>query len=248
MNRSPAVLIFPDIETLSRALAEAIADRARRARGAFHLALNGGGTPQTLFNLLGSAEYRDAEFWRDTHIWWGDERCVPPDQPGSSYKQAADAFLGAAAIPAGQVHRIKGELDPRAAAEDYASRLPEFAPAGARWLRFDLVLLGMGADGHTASLFPGQPAGDQATAALAVTARYEDRPANRVTLTPAVFNDARAVFFMAAGAAKADTLREVLEGAHQPDKYPAQRIRPVDGKVIWWVDEAAAGKLARLTA
>ncbi len=251
---------YPDIETLSSALADAIVQSASKtvaARGKFLLVLNGGGTPQGLFNLWGRAPWRDADFWEFTEIFWGDERCVPPDQAGSSYKQAADAFLGAVPIPEAQIHRIKGELDPETAAREYAATLEGCAPRGARWPRFDLVLLGMGNDGHTASLFPGpifdfgrvagKPPIYDAPGVIAVTAHYEDRPAQRVTLTAEVFNDARQVFFMATGASKSDALRAVLNGPYLPETHPAQSIRPHNGAVTWWVDEAAAGRLASVT-
>jgi 6-phosphogluconolactonase len=145
-------------------------------------------------------------------------------------------------IPQANIHRVKGELDPAAASEDYSRVLKEFASPPLDWPRFDLVYLGMGEDGHTASLFPGSPVG-VSEPAMPVTAQYQDRPANRVTLTPVVFNSARIIVFMATGEKKAQTFAEVLSDRYNPERYPVQRIRPDHGTLIWLVDEAAADKL-----
>jgi 6-phosphogluconolactonase len=147
-------------------------------------------------------------------------------------------------IPDVNIHRIKGELGPAEASKDYFLTLKRFASPPLEWPRFDLVYLGMGEDGHTASLFPGS-AVDVSEPTMPVTAHYQDRPANRVTLTPVVFNSARVVVFMATGEKKADTLAEVLGDRYNPAKYPAQRIDPKDGRLIWLVDEAAASKLPK---
>ena len=147
-------------------------------------------------------------------------------------------------IPDSNIHRIKGELGPAEASKDYSLTLRGFASPPLEWPRFDLVYLGMGADGHTASLFPGSPV-DVSEPTLPVSAHYQDRPANRVTLTPIVFNSARVVSFMVSGEQKAITLAEVLSGGYNPAKYPAQRIDPKDGRLIWLVDEAAAIKLQK---
>jgi 6-phosphogluconolactonase len=145
-------------------------------------------------------------------------------------------------IPDLNIHRIKGELGPEEAVQDYASALEAFASPSLDFPRFELVYLGMGEDGHTASLFPGSPS-EVNEAVLPVTAHYQDRPAQRVTLTPLVFNQAQTVVFMASGEKKAKTLAEVLSDRYQPALYPAQRIEPRNGKLIWLVDEAAASKL-----
>ena len=177
-------------------------------------------------------------------MFWGDERSVPIDDPGSSYGQARAVLLSHVTIPDSNIHRIRGELGPVEASKDYSITLKGFASPPLEWPRFDLVYLGMGEDGHTASLFPGSPV-DLAEPTMPVTAHYQDRPANRVTLTPAVFNSARMIVFMANGEKKADTLAEVLTGGYNPAQYPAQRINPKDGRLIWLVDEGAAGKLPK---
>lgn len=240
------IRIFKDMETLSRAAADLFVERATESiteHGRFLVALNGGGTPNRLFKLL-AADYREKVDWQHVHVFWGDERCVTPGDAGSSYGQAWDAFLRHVPIPESNIHRVKGELEPAEASKDYALTLSRFASPPLEFPRFDLVYLGMGEDGHTASLFPGSPV-DVTEAALPVTAQYQDRPANRVTLTPPVFNQARTVAFMVTGEKKVLTLAEVLSKRYDPERLPAQRISPKNGNLLWLVDEEAAGKLPR---
>jgi 6-phosphogluconolactonase len=240
----PRIRIFKDGEGLSRAAAEFFVEHAAQSiaeRDQFLVALNGGNTPNRLFQLL-ATDFRENVDWRKVHVFWGDERCVPPDDPGSSYGQARRALLSHVPIPDANIYRIKGELDPVEASKDYSLLLQEFIPAPRKRPRLDLVFLGMGEDGHTASLFPGSPV-NVSEPTVPVTAHYQDRPANRVTLTPVVFNSARLAVFMATGEKKAQTFAEVLSDRYNPELYPAQRIHPEDGKLIWLVDEAAASKL-----
>ncbi len=175
-------------------------------------------------------------------MFWGDERLVPTSDPENSYGQARDLFLGHVPIPDANIHRVKTELSPDDAASDYVNTLKQFAESPMELIRFDLAFLGMGEDGHTASLFPGSPV-DVNEAVIAVTGDYQGRPAQRITLTPKVLNSARIVAFMATGEKKAGTLAQVLSGRYNPELYPAQRIDPKDGKTIWLVDEDAASKL-----
>jgi 6-phosphogluconolactonase len=240
------IRIFKDVEELSRAAAELFVEQAAQAiseRDRFLVALNGGNTPNRLFQLL-ATDYREKIDWSKVHVFWGDERCVPVDDPGSSYGQARDLLLSKVPIADSNIHRIRGELSPAEASKEYSLTLQEFASPPLLWPRFDLVYLGMGEDGHTASLFPGSPV-DVSEPTMAVTAHYQDRPANRVTLTPVVFNSARKIVFMVAGEKKANTLAQVLSDTHtrNPAQYPAQRIQPKDGRLIWLVDEAAARNL-----
>ncbi|HJS17499.1 MAG TPA: 6-phosphogluconolactonase [Anaerolineales bacterium] len=240
----PELRIFRSMDDISRSAAAIFSEQAEKAvrdRSRFLVALNGGSTPAGLFQLM-AAEYRERVDWDNVHVFWGDERCVPIADPGSSYGQAWDSFLRHVPIPESNVHRIKGELLPVEASKDYTHTLSRFASPPLGWPRFDLVYLGMGEDGHTASLFPGSPI-DITAPVVPVTAHYQDRPAQRVTLTPPVFNSARTIMFMAAGEKKALTLAEVLGGRYHPELYPAQRIDPRDGKVIWLVDEEAASRL-----
>jgi 6-phosphogluconolactonase len=240
------VRVFKDGEQLSRAAAELFVDRAAlagRDRGSFLVALSGGSTPIRLFQLLAS-DFRDRVDWSTVHVFWGDERCVPPEDPGSSYGQAHELLLSRVSVLDENIHRIRGELGPAEASKEYTLTLKQFAAPPLEWPRFDLVYLGMGEDGHTASLFPGSPV-DVTEPTLPVTVHYQDRPAERITLTPVVFNSARTIAFMVAGENKSHTLAEVLSDTHarNPQLYPAQRIRPTDGALIWLVDEAAASAL-----
>lgn len=245
----PIVQVFQDLDTLSRVAAErfaAIATEAVETRGRFIVALCGGGTPQTLYRLLAQLPYRDRLPCAQTHFFWGDERCVPPDHSENNYGQVQLALLSRLAIPPENIHRVKGELEPALAAQEYAAELRHLARGdeGLAWPRFDLVLLGMGSDGHTASLFPGPvTAAELYQPTLAVTAHYQGRPANRVTLTPSVFNSARNILFLVTGADKAEALAAVLTGPFDPEHWPAQRIQPERGSVVWFINEAAASRL-----
>jgi len=242
----PQLRIFDDSEKLSHYAANLFIKQAAQSiaeRGQFLVALNGGSTPARLFQLL-ATEYREKVDWSKVHVFWGDERCVHPEDPGSSYGQARELLLSRVPIPDSNIHRIKGELGPVDASKEYSITLKNFAAPPFDWPRFDLIYLGMGEDGHTASLFPGSPV--QVTEpTIPVTAHYQDRPANRVSLTPIVFNSARMIAFMATGVKKAITLAEVLSDRYNPAQYPAQRINPKDGELIWLVDEDAASKLPR---
>jgi 6-phosphogluconolactonase len=240
----PRIHIFKNLEEISLRAAEIFVEHSLRAmeeRGQFLVALNGGGTPEGLFQLL-AGEFREKVDWPKVHVFWGDERSVPSNDPGSSYGQARNLLLRHVPIPEANVHPINGALRPAEAAVAYSALLKEFASAPLDWPRFDLVYLGMGEDGHTASLFPGSSL-DATEPVAAVTAQYQDRPAERVTLTPLVFNTARMVVFMAAGEKKAATLAGVLSGRYEPELYPAQRIDPKEGKLLWLVDEDAASRL-----
>ncbi len=225
---------------VATALADLFVLRARdaiAARGAFAVALSGGTTPKATYTLLTQAPYADAVDWNAVQIFFGDERCVPPDHDQSNYKMAFGAFLGPLGIPSNHIHRMHGEDDPAVAAVAYRDVL--VAELGAH-PRFDLVMLGMGPDGHTASLFPGSdPLTDDAKLVRAVYS--ESQSQWRITLTPAVLNAARTVAFAVEGAGKAKTLAAVREGPYDPKTYPAQIIMPVDGELIWLVDKAATG-------
>jgi 6-phosphogluconolactonase len=234
---------YPDATSLARAAVEhfvTLAAEAIAARGRFAVALSGGSTPRATYSLLASDEFAARVDWPRVHVFWGDERCVPPGHPGSNFRLADEALLSHIPIPSDNIHRVRGELKPEVAAQAYVAELHVFF--GAPWPRFDLVLLGVGNDGHAASLFPGSPAlRETARPVVAVTAHYQDRPTQRVTLIPPAINAARQVLFLATGAAKAEIVQAVLEG---PDgRYPAQLIRPTAGGLTWLVDAAAAGRL-----
>jgi len=241
----PKIHVYKDLQELSVAAADLFVDKAAHAiatYGRFLIALSGGSTPKPLYKLLTQSPFRDRIDWDKLHFFWGDERCVSRDNPGNNYFQAKQSLFDYIPVPEDNIHRIISELDPIDAAKDYVRVLKDFAESLYDWPRFDLVLLGMGDDGHTASLFPGSPV-DVTSPTVAVTANYQDRPAKRVSLTPLVFNTARCVVFLAVGKEKAETLAKILNGEYHPQLLPAQRIRPTDGEIIWLIDEAAAVKL-----
>lgn len=237
--------IFKDGESMSHAAAKEfieIAARSIEKRGRFLVALSGGGTPSGLYRLLAGAPFREQIDWGKTFIFWGDERCVSPDDAGSNYRQAMDLLLSQVPIPSDNIQRIKGELEPAEAVMDYRRILKEFANPPYHWPRFNLILLGMGQDGHTASLFPGSEV-DPTSPVIIASAHYQDRPSRRISLTPPVINDAQYVMFLVTGKDKAETLSKVLSKTKTLTQLPAQRIHPPDGKLFWFVDEAAATEL-----
>lgn len=226
---------FRDSGELSQVAAKKFIELANQAiseRERFLVSLSGGGTPMKLYEKLAS-ETLD---WSRVHFFWGDERCVPVDDPGNTYGVMREILFEK--IGPTNIHRIQSELEPDSASAAYAHTLSGFADAPFDFPRFDLVLLGMGEDGHTASLFPGSPV-EMDSPTIAVTAHYQDRPANRVSLTPRVFNQAREIWFLVTGAGKAETLRRVINGEQNLELYPAQRIQPVNGNLVWMIDEAA---------
>lgn len=206
------------------------------------MALSGGSTPRNLYALLANDRaLRVAVPWEKTHFFWGDERHVPPDHADSNYRMAHEAMLSKVPVPPANVHRIQGEQwDAGQAAEAYERTLREyFRIAAGQFPCFDLVLLGMGPDGHTASLFPGTTALREQV--HLVTANWVEKfNAYRITLTPPVLNRAACVLFLVSGEEKAETLRAVLQGEEQPDRFPAQLIHPTGGSLVWLVDRAAA--------
>ncbi len=243
------VQIFADKEALTHAAAQFILTLATTAvakRGRFDIVLSGGSTPQALFILLASPPFQTKLPWQAMHFFWGDERLVPAHDEGSNYYHAAKLLLDHVPVPNENIHRVRGELDQETAVIHYRRQLQVYAENERSWPRFDLVLLGLGSDGHTASLFPGsatKSAGQ--TGVKAVTADYEGRPSARITLTPAVFNDARHVLFLVTGANKAAAVAAILEGKHAPEEWPAQLIQPQDGSTTWFIDQPAAANLSK---
>lgn len=241
----PRTLIFPDLESLSRATAVVFAQAVKQAvkeRGRFLVALSGGETPLMLFSLLGSSPYRDYLPWREIHIFWVDERCVPAGDADSNYGNAWQHWLKHVALPPANLHRIQGELEAGEALETYEKILGSFADQGETWVAFDLVLLGLGNDGHTASLFPGSPAGDEGQALVSVVQPSQGRLAKRISLTPLVINQARQVVFMVSGASKQSALAASRNPDSDPLRWPARRIQPLTGSLLWMVDAAAMGE------
>ncbi len=236
------IAIYPDIDTLSHEAAQyivRIASESIVTRGRFTIALSGGTTPRTLYGLLGSEPYRGQIDWALVDIFWSDERCVPPDSPDSNYHMAQEVLLSRIPIPAQQVHRMPADQPDRdAASQAYAEEMQRtFGTNGIP--SFDLIQLGMGPEGHTASLFPHQ-ASLHEQQRLVIPVSVPKPPPDRLTFTPPVLNAARNVLFLVTGADKADALHAVLEGPYQPDEYPAQIVRPPHGEVVWMLDTAVA--------
>ncbi|MGP6159371.1 MAG: 6-phosphogluconolactonase [Vulcanimicrobiaceae bacterium] len=231
-------IVAADEAALAKAVAEHVVEVAHEslaARGRFDLALAGGSTPKAAYQLLAAAPLRERVDGAKVRFFFGDERCVPPDDAQSNYKMAHDALLGPLSIPPERIFRMHGEDDPPSAARSYARTLLEqlgSAPV------LDLVMLGMGPDGHTASLFPGtDPLLDDE--ALVRAPYVEKFSTYRLSLTPRVINAARNVAIAAAGKAKAEALRDVLEGPHDPIRRPIQVVQPTSGTLTWLLDRAA---------
>jgi 6-phosphogluconolactonase len=235
--------VFPDPATVAAAVADAFVDDARSAiseRGAFFVALAGGTTPKAAYQLLAQEPRAGAVDWQHVQVYFGDERCVPPDHPDSNYKMAREAFLSRVPIPEQNVHRMQGEIDPLTAARDYAQLLMQTI---GDLPQFDLIMLGMGPDGHTASLFPGtDPLVDNERLARAVY--VEKLQTYRITLTPLVINNARHVLIATEGLPKAPALYAVRMGPYDPVQHPIQIVAPVHGRLSWYVDRAAAAELS----
>ena len=239
------VQIVPDPAHLAQRAAEnfvALSAAAIEKRGRFLATLSGGNTPRAMLSLLASPAIAAQVDWGGVHVFWGDERCVPPDHPESNYNMARQTLLAHVPIPDGNIHRMQGELDPLQAAASYEALLHSFTQGG-RPFRCDLIYLGMGEDGHTASLFPG-------TAAIHekqrwVLAHYVEKMGMwRITLTPHVINAAAHIRFLVQGSGKAETLQQVLMGPRQVDRFPSQVIHAGSGDdLLWLVDRAAAQKL-----
>ena len=242
--------ILPDASAIARFAAGVFIESAKQAvasRGKFTVVLSGGSTPKALYSLLATdPELRSQVPWGETFFFFGDERCVPPDHADSNYRMAHDAMLSKAGVKPERVFRMKGELrDPELAAAGYEQDLRRFFFLERGQLpRFDLILLGMGPDGHTASLFP-------ATRALhpysrLIAANWIGKLfTHRLTMTIPVINYAASVMFLVHGQDKAAALKGVLEGPYEPAQLPAQYIRPQSGNVLWLADESAAAMLDR---
>ncbi len=243
------VRVLAGPEAVSRAAAEDFVALARAAvgdRGGFRVALSGGSTPRRLYELLAAAPWRTQVDWARVEFFWGDERAVPPDHPDSNYGTAAAALLRPIGAPAEHVHRIKGELpDSEQAAREYQEELARVfgVPPDGPPPALDLILLGMGADGHTASLFPYSQALTERR--RWVLSLYAARlGAARITLTAPVLNQGREIRLLVSGPDKAATLHEALQGPREPERLPVQLVAPESGRVVWLVDRAAASTLS----
>jgi len=239
LNRQ--IHVLQDPKTLADTAAQhfvASATLAIAAKGSFSVALAGGSTPKAMYELL-ATKYREQVDWPQVDVFFGDERCVSPEHKDSNYKMAHDALLSKVPVPEEDVFRIRGEVDPQEAAKEYGLMLKEKFGAGG----LDLVLLGMGDDGHTASLFPHTLALQEKE--HRVVANWCEKSTTgatwRITMTPLFLNRAHEILFLIAGANKADPLRQVLEGPADPERLPMQLIQPISGNLLLLLDAAAAG-------
>ena len=235
----PEIRVLPDAAEIAHEAAERIVAAANRAAGegrTFSLALSGGSTPKALYELLATEPYESRIDWPRVEIFFGDERTVPPDHKDSNYRMAREALLSKVSIPGDNVYRMAGERDPNTAAKEYGQMLKEkFGDGG-----MDLVLLGMGDDGHTASLFPETEALNE-TRHRCVANFVPKLNTWRLTLTAPFINRAGQILVLVSGVSKAKRLQEVLEGPSDPRRLPIQLIRPTDGRLTWLVDAPAAG-------
>lgn len=236
--------IYPTTRLLIYAAAEQISSQligGAESRGRAMIALSGGSTPRAVYALLGSEPVRSQIPWEKVHLFWGDERCVPPSDPESNFRMVDEALLQRVTIPPQNVHRVKAENDPAAAAQEYEEELRQtFGLNAGTMPAFDVVMLGLGDDGHTASLFPGTPALDERRK-LVADVYVERLRTHRITLTFPVLNNAHHIVVLVSGKSKAGILAEVVRG--NLASYPAQRIQPVAGELRWLVDRDAASQL-----
>ena len=238
------IIICRDVDELGRKAAAqwiSLADAAIKARGQFNVALSGGSTPRSLYALLASAEFAPRIRWRQIHLFFGDERCVAPDHAESNYRMVKESLLSRTFIPPDNVHRMAGEKTPTLAAAEYEAQLRKhFSIDDDALPRFDLVLLGLGEDGHTASLFPGSSALNE-TRHLVATIYVAKLNAHRLTLTFPVINNAAQISFLIAGESKAAVVKEIL--TIETCDFPAARINPENGQLTWFVTQDAASAI-----
>jgi 6-phosphogluconolactonase len=233
------IRMYPDYESLSRAAAELFIQEAQgaiAARGGFTVALSGGKTPRRTYEILADNEHRERVDWRHVHIFWGDERCLPPNAPGTNEQMARQSFIDHVPVPEKQVYPIRCAASPEDAARDYHALLRTYFGSGPA--RFDLVFLGLGQNGHTASLFPGRAVLNERSRWVAEI-YIPQQDFHRVSITAPIINAAKTIIFLVSGKKKSWVLKDVLEGPHDPDRLPAQLIKPVNGTLLWLVDNDA---------
>ncbi len=240
------IIVLDDAQALSVRAAEEIVHVSGEAicmHAQFTLCLTGGNTPANTYSLIGTRFHLSVD-WKEVHFFWGDERCVPPDNEASNFGMANRTLLSKLPLAPSQIQRMRGEDPPAAAAAAYEKDLKEFFSLGAGELpRFDLVLLGLGDNAHIASLFPGSPLINERVRMVA-DAEVDAPQRHRITLTPPVLNNAARVMFIVSGVKKAQAVKDVLQGPQDPSRFPAQLIEPTEGTVMWLLDKAAASLLS----
>lgn len=234
--------IYKNAGEFSRALADWTTDyisETLKKQDRFTWVLSGGNTPRALYELLAKPPYREKIQWEKLHLFWGDERAVPFEDDRNNAKMAYDTLLNHVPVPASQIHIMRTDLTPEQSVVEYEKILHQYFPSENNSTTFDLVFLGMGEDGHTLSLFPGTKVVHEEKAWVA-SFFLQAQDMYRITLTRPVVNRSACIAFLTTGANKAHALKEVLKGAYNPDLYPSQVIRPENGNLHWFVDEAAA--------
>jgi len=242
MSVSTEVKIFSDSKQVVKALSKEIFKLSNSSvQERFHILLSGGNSPSELFRRI-NKKYAYSIDWQRIHFWWGDERCVSPENENSNYKQAYDLLISQILIPAENIHRIKGENNPEEEAIRYAQEIKENINYRGENPVFDLVLLGLGEDGHTASIFPDEIEMFEDERVCAVT-KHPLTGQKRITITGKVLNNANRVFFLVTGANKAQRISEIMNDDEAAKLLPAYYISPTNGELIWFIDEAAAHKI-----
>ncbi len=239
--------IFPSTEALNHAMAErfvSLASSAISSRGRFMAVLSGGNTPLGFYRMLSVTPFKEQLDWRFIHVFWSDERRVDQNESLSNFYQIHLALLDNVPLPPDQIHKIQSNVEPGISAANYSKELKIYRTPPLDWPVFDWILLGLGVDGHTASIFPGMPL-NNSDAVIAASGKYKDRPSERITMTPKVINYGRELIFMVSGTEKSAILSRVLDGRYDPEALPAQRIQPNRGNLTWMVDQDAARELIK---
>lgn len=238
--------VYPNLNELSIAAAKYIMDisnEAIREKGKFTISLSGGNTPEKLYSILAKAPFREQMQWEKTFVFWGDERCVPLDDTRNNAYQAKLALLDKVPIPPGNIYRIPVNLSPAKAATVYQREVKDFF--GKEPVRFDVMLLGLGENGHTASLFPGTNVLTEK--AIGIRDVYvEEENMHRITMTPTLINEAHHILFLVSGEKKAEVLTKILDGSYDSQEYPAELIKPLYGELRWFIDFAAASHFQQM--
>lgn len=232
------VKIYANALEVARAFASDLFQRATEAENPLHVALSGGTTPALLFDIL-AQDYAEKMPWTKLHFWWGDERCVPPSDGQSNYKMTLDHLLSKVDMPAENIHRVMGEWEPAKANEHYIDEIAKYVPSADGWPVFDLIILGMGNDGHTASIFPHeiQLLNDPKVCAVAT---HPESGQKRVSLTGNVINNAKSVDFLVTGKAKTERVKEIFQKRPGYENLPSSYIQPEKGNLTFYFDEEAA--------
>ncbi len=242
----PTLKIFSNIETFGKTIAEELVhtiNQALKMKDDFSIALAGGKTPRGIYNHCAAPSLRNAHFWQYVHFFWGDERCVPPDHPESNFRMVQEAFLSKIRIPNANIHRIRGEDPPQSEVRRYEKEMKDYLPADKNMaLRFDWIFLGVGTDGHTASLFPNSKALHEQRLPCAI-AEDPKSGQQRITLTLPVINNSRRITFLVTGKEKATVVHKILSKDPVSLHYPAAKVLPTDGSLEWYLDKAAAHAL-----